>query len=255
MTASVSEAQLHAFFDGQLDEEDERAVLAYLSAHPDVLRRFRGHDTRRHELTEGIEALADDDVDPTTAALAERLADRLRQRERSWRLKRWFGISSAAVALIVAGWAGHTAWVRAPAAELPPLLADAAQDHVIFSSADKPVEIPGSQRDLMLQVFTNHLGEEVQIPNLSDYGYRLVGGRLLGSAEGPFVQLLYDDGANHPLTLYVAKQRLDRDDLQLTEIEGLGAGYWGRQALAYALVADAPLTQVESIAAKLADAR
>ena len=53
----------------------------------------------------------------------------------------------------------------------------------------------------------------------------------------------------------MAKQRLDRDELQLIEIEGRGAGYWNRQALAYALVADAPLAQVESIAARLAAAR
>ena len=182
MTGGVSEAQLHAFFDGQLDEDDERAVLAYLSANPEVLRRFRGHDARRHDLTEGIEALADDRVDPTTAALANRLAERLHQRERRQRLRRWFGVSSAAVALLAAGWVGHTSWVKTQTADLPPLLADAAQDHVIFSSADKPVEIPGSQQDLMLQVFASHLGEQVQIPNLSDDGYQLIGGRLLGSA-------------------------------------------------------------------------
>jgi anti-sigma factor RsiW len=255
MTGSVSDAQLHAFFDGQLDEADERAVLAYLSDHPEALRRFREHNARCHDLTEGIADLADDHVDPATAALAERLAERLHQRERRQRLKRWLGVSSAAVVLLATGWAGHTTWVRARTADLPPLLADAARDHVIFSSAGKPVEIPGSEEDLMLRIFASHLGAEVQIPNLSDHGYRLIGGRLLGSAEGPFVQLLYDDGANHPLTLYVAKQRIDREGLQLTEIEGRGAGYWNRQALAYALVADAPLTQVETIAAQLADVR
>lgn len=252
MTGSVSEAQLHAFFDGQLDEAEERAVLAHLQAQPEVLRQFREHDARRYQLTAEIDALADDQVDPATAALAGRLADRLHQREWRQRLRRWFGASGAAVALLAVGWAGHTAWLRPRAPELPPLLADAARDHVLFSGARTPVEISGSDDRLMRQIFASHLGEEIQIPNLTDDGYQLIGGRLLGAAEGPFVQLLYDDGENHPLTLYVASERLAADGLQLTEIEGRGVGYWSRHALAYALVADAPLTAVEPIAARLA---
>lgn len=252
MTGSMSEAQLHAFFDGQLNEAEEREVLTYLQDHPDVLRRFRELDHQRHQVAHGLDDLSEDYVDPATAALAARLAERVDRGHLRLRMRRIFGLSSAAIVLLAAGWVSHTAWVGLRAPDLPPLLADAARDHQIFASAGTPVEIAGTEEELMLEIFASHLGEEVQIPNLGDYGYQLVGGRLLGAAEGPFVQLLYDDGQNHPLTLYVAKQRSGDEDLRLTEVEGLGASYWKRQALAYALVADAPLPQVERIATALA---
>jgi anti-sigma factor RsiW len=255
MTGSISDAQLHAFFDGQLDEGEEREVLAYLQNHPEVLRRFRELDHQRHEVAHGFEDLSDDYVDPATEALAARLAERVDRGNLRLRVRRILGLSTAAVALLAAGWVSHTAWVGQRAPDLPPLLADAARDHQIFASAGTPVEIAGTEEELMLEIFASHLGEEVQIPNLGDYGYQLVGGRLLGAAEGPFVQLLYDDGENHPLTLYVAKQPFEDEGLRFTEVEGLGASYWKRQALAYALVADAPLPQVERIATALATPR
>lgn len=105
----------------------------------------------------------------------------------------------------------------------------------------------------MQELFSSHLGEAVRIPDLEAIGYELIGGRLLGAREGPFVQILYDDGDDHRLSVYLAKRDASIvKELQIVEVSGLGTGYWDTDALSYALVAEAPLEDVQEIATALA---
>lgn len=257
MTTMISEAQINAFLDGQLDEKEEAEVLAHLEQDPTLLYRFRRKADQKHQVTAEVDdALGDDEVDPATEALAASLSARIARQERRRRVTRWLGAGASALAIAAVGWFSHEAFVEARDPRLPPLVADAARDHQLFARSPKPVEFTASDTATMVRLFSNHLGEAVQIPDLSAIGYRLVGGRLLGAEEGPFVQLLYDDGDDHLLTVYLAKHAVPGDNVvQLAEISGLGAGYWGAEDLSYALVAEAPLEQVREIATTLTAAR
>lgn len=253
MTTRISEAQINAFLDGQLNDTEEAEVLAYLERNPAALHDLHRKADHKHQLAAAIDDV-EGDVDPATEALALRLIDRVERQERRRRAKTWSALGMSALVLAAVGWFSHDAFVTMQ--RLPPLLADAARDHQLFARSIKPVEFSASDKDDMARMFSSHLGEAVQIPDLEESGYRLVGGRLLGAEEGPFVQLLYDDGQDHLLSVYLAKQGArSSEDLQIAEIAGLGAGYWRAEDLAYALVAEAPLEHVREIATSLAAAR
>lgn len=256
MTNEISEAQLNAFFDGQLDEREEAEVLAFLEANPAVLQRLRTQADQKHQLAAAVDDEVEDEVDLATEDLAARLSARIEKQERRHALIRWSRAGALVVVVGAAGWFGHEAFVTRSDGALPALLADATRDHQLFARSVKPVEFTAEDSDVMVRSFSSHLGQEVRLPDLSDRGYRLVGGRLLGAEEGPFVQLLYDDGDDHLVTIYLAKYPMPAGrEPEFTEVAGLGAGYWGADELSYALVAEAPLEQVRTMATAVAAAR
>lgn len=253
MTTKISDAQIQAYLDGQLGDKGEAEVLAHLERNPELLARVQKDIDEKHHLAEEIDDAVDDEVDPETAALAEKLASRIEAKERRHNLKRWSSLGASALVVAAIGWFGHVAFVDSGQSALPPFVADAARDHQIFARSVKPIEIPGSDLANMEELFSSHLGETVQIPNLLPIGYSLVGGRLLGAEEGPFVQILYDNDDDHRLSVYLAKRGSSTvKKLQVVEVSGLGTGYWDTDALSYALVAETTLEDVQEIAATLA---
>ncbi len=255
-TTPISDATLHAFLDGQLDNDTERRVLAYLEANPGALERFQRHADQKHLLADDFEALAGETVDPETEALAARLSDRLERADRRQRHRRWLAGVAVASLLLIVGWVGHVSFEALRAAGLPAFVADAAQDHLLFVHSTRPVEIEASEQSLLEQVSSDHLGEAVDVPSLAAHGYDLIGGRLLGAQEGPFVQFLYDDGADHPMTLYLARQTASIDDgVHLAVVDGLQAAYWRTKSLIYALIGDVAPNELRAIADTIAEAQ
>ena len=55
----------------------------------------------------------------------------------------------------------------------------------------------------LLQWLSKRLGRKLTAPDLSRFGYRLMGGRLLPGGSGAAAQLMYDDASGRRLTIYV----------------------------------------------------
>ncbi len=66
-----------------------------------------------------------------------------------------------------------------------------------------PVEVGVSQEAHLLQWLSKRLGRKLDAPDLTSFGYRLIGGRLLPGGSGAAAQLMYEDAAGKRLTLYV----------------------------------------------------
>ncbi|HET8728783.1 MAG TPA: anti-sigma factor [Alphaproteobacteria bacterium] len=248
MTADIRDEDLHAFIDGELDEARHPEVLAHLEANPETLARVAEYLEQKQLVREGLERLAVRH-DPETERLGRRLEAQLGRPAPASRLRR-----TAAVALMFgAGWVGNSAYREAIAEPVPDLVEDAAQVHQIFAEDRvRPVEIPGRERAEMVRWFSEHLGEPVEIPALGPVGLQLVGGRLLGTEEGPVAQLLYEDASGRRLTLCLSAQEVESGpEIHLVEVDGLTAGYWQEDEIAYALVAETPSEQLLEIAAEL----
>lgn len=248
MTSAIRDEDLHAFLDGELDDERHREVMEYLDEHPDKLALVATYIEQKRLVREGLEQRIAHDP-PETADLAQALARQLRRPPPHQRWRR-----AAAVALLFgAGWLANSSFGVAIAEPVPDLVEDAAQVHQIFAEdVRRPVEIPGSRSEELARWFSDHFGERVEIPVLRPLGLNLVGGRLLGTEEGPVALLIYEDAQGGRLTLCLSPQDLSEgSEVEIVEIDGLTAGYWQDEELAYALVADTPSEQLTAIAEEL----
>jgi anti-sigma factor RsiW len=66
-----------------------------------------------------------------------------------------------------------------------------------------PIEVGAAQEAHLLQWLGKRLGRPLAAPDLSRFGYRLMGGRLLPAGSAAAAQLMYDDASGRRLTVYV----------------------------------------------------
>lgn len=242
------EERLQAYVDGELDGAARAEIERRIAADPDLARRARDWAAQKRQLAAALALATRDGADPYTDTLAAGLARRLRPPGR-WRWLRW---GATAAALIGFGWWGHDL-AGSAGDPVPDLVADAAEIHELFAEdPDHPVELSAAESGALADWMTQKLGERVAVPNLAPAGLTFLGGRLLGSEDGPFAQLLYEARDGSRISLYLSRQLDDADEsVRLVRIDGLNAGYWQEDELSYTLVADASAERLLTIASRL----
>ncbi|MGQ3302099.1 anti-sigma factor family protein [Reyranella sp.] len=199
---SIGEDELQAFVDERLGGERRAAVEAHLAASPELAERVALERRQRAMLRSRLDAKF---AEPIPARL--RIAS-LRAARRTFWLRSGAG-AAAAVALFVAGaTAGWFANTIGPAPLAPPPTASVAQGaHAAYRTfvveVAHPVEVGVQQEAHLLQWLSKRLGRKLAAPDLSPFGYRLMGGRLLPGGTGAAAQLMYDDASGKRLTIYV----------------------------------------------------
>jgi anti-sigma factor RsiW len=246
----VTEADLHAYFDGELTPERRRAVEAYLAAHPADAARIESYREHDMLIRRAYRPLAER---PLPAPLVRALVRADARPTRRWR---WVAASAtAALLLLVAGatsgWYGRA--LLAPAPEPPPrtLLADAAAAHLTYTAEVRhAVEVPASEQDHLAQWLGRRLDVPLRVPDLTKSGYELVGGRLLPAGEGrPTAQLMYENQGGHRLTLYMrAAPDDERTAFRFSQEGKLSALYWEDEKVVWVLLGELPRDQLLSLA-------
>jgi anti-sigma factor RsiW len=240
----VREEDLHAFVDGQLDDDDAAQVLAHLEENPDAHARVLAYIRQKALVRAALEQLP---------AAAERRSETADRREpapprRPWaeRMRRM----AAAAVLVGVGWSMHTAADLYREWRVPPVVEAATQAHQVFGSDGvRPVELPASAWWEMRAWFEQHLDTPVDIPDLSAVGLRFVGGRLLASGVGPMAQLLYEDADGQRLTVYLTKAPATADaEVQIVKVAHFAAGYWKEGDLTYTIVAEMEAEALRALA-------
>ncbi|WP_431102013.1 anti-sigma factor family protein [Roseateles noduli] len=221
------ESTLHAYVDGQLTPERAAQVADWLLRHPRAAQQVLGWREQR----ESLKALHRDWLDePVPASLTTAL------RPPAANAARWPRAWAAALLLAVGlgagvagGWGGHAWWygkkeaaamAAADAAaraagrdpSIPEYVRDAAIAHAVYQPEKRhPVEVGADQADHLMQWLSKRLGQPLYAPVLRDYGWKLVGGRLLPAGDDASVgaalaraQFMYENEAGERFTLYVS---------------------------------------------------
>lgn len=221
------ESTLHAYVDGQLPPERAAQVSDWLLRHPRAAQQVLGWREQR----ESLKALHRDWLDePVPASLTTAL------RPPAANAARWPRAWAAALLLAVGlgagvagGWGGHAWWygkkeaaamAAADAAaraagrdpSIPEYVRDAAIAHAVYQPEKRhPVEVGADQADHLMQWLSKRLGQPLYAPVLRDYGWKLVGGRLLPAGDDASVgaalaraQFMYENEAGERFTLYVS---------------------------------------------------
>lgn len=240
----ITEADLHAYVDGQLPAERRREIDAYLAERPEEAQRLDRYLAHKRELRALFDPVLDEAVPPRLARAAGRAP------WRAWPLRQ---LAAAVVLLLVgggAGWGlrgvlpdGAGAWpagsVRSSsqsgaagmAAEVAGVTGAtgatdsagaagtgasaptaafahrAAVAHAVYSpERRRPVEVEAAHEDQLVTWLSRRLGAPIKVPVLHGLGYSLEGGRLLPGGSGPVAQLMYRDQDGKRLTLYVSNE-------------------------------------------------
>ncbi|KVN74605.1 anti-sigma factor [Burkholderia ubonensis] len=197
MNIPPDEHDLHAYVDGQLDDDARAAVERYLALHPDraeQVQRWRQDAQRLRAALASVPLPAEKPaLDP--AAIRARRAERTRMR---------FAMAASFVLCVglgtFGGWQAR-GW-NAPPAVAP--MSDAVEAYklmVVDRSAQVDVT-PTSAGELQTWL-TRRVGSGAKLPDLSGAGFRPVGGRLFATERGAAAMVLYEDDAGRTLSFYV----------------------------------------------------
>jgi anti-sigma factor RsiW len=221
------ESTLHAYVDGQLPPERAAQVADWLLHHPRAAQQVLGWREQRESLKALHRDWLAEPVPPSlTAALRPPAANGPR-----WP-HAWAAALLLAVGLgagVAGGWGGHAWWygkkeaaamAAADAAaraagrdpSIPEYVRDAAIAHAVYQPEKRhPVEVGADQADHLMQWLSKRLGQPLYAPVLRDYGWKLVGGRLLPAGDDASVgaalaraQFMYENEAGERFTLYVS---------------------------------------------------
>lgn len=231
----IGEDDLHAYVDGRLQPERRAIVESYLKANPEVAAQVTGWRAQRETLREQLAPKA---AEPIPARL--RIAN-IRISRRRGRLHRFRLIAASALLLTAGGTIGWFAKGDFPAAgrNQPVMVSDAISAYRTFTVDNiHPVEVRASEQDHLVQWLSNRLGKSIKVPDLTGFGFRLMGGRLLpAAADGLAAQLMYDDDRGTRLTLYLRNGETGETDYRFVREGNVAAFYWIDHGLGFALSA------------------
>jgi len=237
--APIGEDDLQAFVDARLDDPRRAAVEAYLAEHPDVAERVAAERRQRDMLRDLLQPKFDE---PIPAHLRiDTLAAARRERRRG----RWQTAAAACVMFVVGAGSGWFAAMETqPTAKPKPMPMAVADEATLAystfaSEVMHPVEVRADDQAHLMTWLSKRLGHTMSAPDLSGYGFRLMGGRLLPGGSGAAAQLMYDDDHGNRLTLYVETAHGDATAFRFAQDRDMATFVWIDKGMGFAVTAKA----------------
>ncbi|HEY4044326.1 MAG TPA: hypothetical protein VGM32_21110 [Rhodopila sp.] len=194
MIDAVSDAELHAFIDGELSAEQAAAVEAALTRDPSLAARVRDFRADKLALVATYGPLVDAPV--PTALLATARNGPMRLKTARWgRRLALAGAAALAASLLL------TLMPRAPPTSAIEQ-ALAARENARTPSR----ELDGRDQagvEAADQAISAMLGNPVRAPDLGRAGFKLVSAETYGGSRSEAVQLRYEDGAQRLFTVFL----------------------------------------------------
>lgn len=212
--------RLSALVDGELAPHEQAEVLAAL-AH-DVQAAARVEDYRRQGAA--LRSLFPLPTDAHDVVVMPRRA--------------WWWRAAAALAWIGAGMVLGTggAWLSSRSADPWDFARHADLAYAVYAPEQRhPVEVAATDQAHLVEWLSRRLARTLTIPALDEYGYTLIGGRLLPGAAGPAAQLMYQNQAGGRLTLYITEAAPQRTAFRLLYQDDRRTFYWASAGAGYAL--------------------
>jgi anti-sigma factor RsiW len=248
----ITEHELHAYLDGRLWPERQREVERHLHAREELARRVAAYRAQRASLRMALAVAADEPV-PPKLNLARLVEERLRQRH---------GRRRTAAALVLAFCVGSAAgWYldRPAPSDLTQLAVsllqhEAMSSHTVYAADGRhPVEMAAGEQTHMAQWLSNRLRRTVAPPDLSQVGYKLLGGRLLATERGAAAALfMYDDAQGNRLSVLMRPMAreltAERSDMSEGAFNGCS---WIDKGIGYAIVAAMPDEAIDRVAEQI----
>jgi anti-sigma factor RsiW len=231
----IEDQDLHAYVDGEIDQERRIEVEAWLARNPADAERVRAWAAQNRLLHAHL-----DDV------LNEPMPQRLLQAA-SRTPPAWWGLTRLAANLtvvVLAVFGGYLLGTRSTPREIVTLVDQlpraAAIAHAVYVPEKlHPVEVTAADTAHLVTWLSKRLDRKLKAPDFAAAGFELLGGRLLSGERGPVALFMYQDADAHRVTLYVRREAPDADEAESSfryEVDdGVGVFYWIEGRSGYAL--------------------
>jgi anti-sigma factor RsiW len=228
----VTEIELHAYVDHQLSKERMEEVKHWLASHLEESRRVAAWKAQNKAITARF--------NEERYGEAHTRFDVRKIREESQNHYR----AVAAVTLFIlgglTGWVGHrftTSQDRLVLAITPPAM---AAHRVYTVEANHPVEVDATQEQYLVGWLSKRLDYPLRVPDLSEQGFHLMGGRLLpATTKGAAAQFMFGNGEGPEtrVTLYCARSPTNKETaFRYAKDNGVSAYYWFDRGISYAVI-------------------
>jgi anti-sigma factor RsiW len=249
MAEHVTDTDLQAYLDGQLDTAGRIAVEAYLQAHPEAAARVMEDLRLRDELRLFL-AEADWPAPPATIGLARQLTRALGWRSFGRRLRQGL----VAAMLIGAGWLAHAEFAlfvdQVAAAHPVPAFADEAAE--AYRAVRLKLDAGSNPAPTLLPLAAARTGGLLPVPTLPGT-LRLRGSDLVPWDGGTALVAVYAGRQGEIVTLFAAE--VDSFAVTAPEaatVRGLPTVFWQHGPFAYALNGALPEADLFALARAVA---
>ncbi|EJC80158.1 putative transmembrane transcriptional regulator (anti-sigma factor) [Rhizobium leguminosarum bv. trifolii WSM2297] len=234
----VTEADLHAYADGQLPETARARVEAFLADNPDeaaMVAEWQAQSSGIRSLFSGYEQAKD--TDPLLVA---------HTRAVSSTPKRWAIAAAALVVFALGGVSGHyvPTLLERPDLQLASSESLPKQAETAFmvyaAEVRHPVEVFADEEAHLATWLGKRLAiQNLKIPNLQPLGFKLVGGRLLPVDGRPGAMFMYENQGGERLTVIVGRNTENRTtSFRFASSGNIETFYWIDGELGYAVTGE-----------------
>lgn len=226
---------LSAFADNELCAAERAATLVWLTTDLDAAQRVSDYRAQKAALR----ALFYDPGNVARYLVVRRVSP--------WWRQAGFAASCMAVGVALGSSSG---WVSAKFAAAPSVFAERADlAFAVYAPEQRhPVEVAALQRDQLVNWLSRRLARRLSVASLREYGYSLIGGRLLPGESGPAAQFMYQNEAGVRLTMYVAAVPREATAFRLFRDGHRSTFYWGSQGTGCALTGQLSEAQLRPMA-------
>lgn len=226
---------LSAFADNELSAAERAAALVWLTTDLSAAERVGDYRAQKAALT----ALFRNPRDDARCIVVRRLTPWWRQA----------GLAASCMAMGVA-LGSSSGWLSANFAAEPPVFAERADiAFAVYAPEQRhAVEVAAPQRNQLIDWLSRRLDRRLSVASLQEYGYSLIGGRLLPGESGPAAQFMYQNTAGARLTMYVAAVPKDATAFRLFRDGNRSTFYWGSQGTGCALTGQLAEAQLRPMA-------
>ncbi|WP_233863561.1 anti-sigma factor family protein [Paraburkholderia adhaesiva] len=228
---------LSAFMDGELPPADETVMHARLASDPLAANRVFAYSAQKSALQALCRASGEDPAPSPYLVLRRRDPWWLRFGMAAAWCVAGAGVALAAATFVPRGGSGDSGAGSVFAAGEPDTFARRADvAYAVYTPEQRhPVEVGAADEAHLVAWLSKRLGKPLSVPSLQEYGYSLVGGRLLPGASGPAAQFMYENDGGERLTLYVGSSGKDTTRVHLLSDGNRRTFYWTTDRMGYAL--------------------
>jgi anti-sigma factor RsiW len=243
----LSEADFHAYADGQLPAERIAAVEAALASDPALASRVAEVRAQNAALRDALDpALAE----PIPARLLQAAATPAGARSP---VARWgvpvFAVAATLLIGLMLGWFGREMMLERQGT-LVSFPRQAAFTHALYAADPRrPVEVWASEEKSLVAWLTKRLGHPVHSIDLSAAGFSLVGGRLVAGNQNPTALFMYENADKQRVTVQIRWEVTPSGEtaFRYAVENGVGVFYWIEDGAAYAISGNIDRGQLLSI--------
>ncbi len=229
----ITEQELHAYVDGQLDVTRHAEVEAYLALHPDAAQKVKEYQA----YNQGLHVLFDSTLQE---AVPETLTGKPQVRKKAVPYLQVAAMVAALAVGSVFGWVFRGNMETSTPSTLV-MVNDAFASHVVYTpEVAHPVEVSVDQEQHLVTWLSKRLKTDVRAPALKTIGYELLGGRLLSSDGEPAAQFMYENAKGQRLTLFVRHKKTAESQtaFRYASQDNVQGFYWIDGNLGYALIGE-----------------